>query len=53
MHQIAPCEGEGMPADGYPYGNAICPICRGIAQVDDGRIDPHTVKLIDCGGDDD
>ncbi len=50
--QTAPCAGAGSPADGFPYGNTICPVCRAIAQVDNGIIDAHTVKVIDCGGDD-
>lgn len=34
----------------------VCPECRGLVPVDwsgdDLVIDPHTVKVIDCGGDD-
>ncbi len=47
-NQTAPCDGAGLPADGFPYGNTVCPVCRGIANVDAGRIDPHTVKVIDA-----
>lgn len=48
-----PCEGEGIQVDDTRYRNTICPICKGIAAVDiDDRIEPHTVLVIDCGGDD-
>lgn len=44
-----PCEGEGIQVDDtrVGWGNSICPVCHGIAQVDrDARIEPHTVLVI-------
>jgi hypothetical protein len=53
-----PCEGAGQPADSDSaviFGVGRCPECYALATVDDetGKIDPHTVLIIDCGGDDD
>ena len=43
-----PCEGEGEAAsDDTRYGNTICPVCRGIAPVDDhDRVAAHEVRVI-------
>jgi hypothetical protein len=41
-----PCEGAGSPATDVLYGNAICPVCHAIAQVEGDRIDNHTVRVI-------
>lgn len=40
------CLGGGGKVTDTQYGNTICPVCNGIAQVDGNKIEPHNVKVI-------
>jgi len=41
------CDGSGLPATDTRYRNTICPVCRGIAQLNDNdTIADHTVLVI-------